>query len=163
MAAATSSAFQDFPCCLIFRFCTSWRWRDYAWRPPKQDSGLHLDRLPVSPIRLESPLVQSVSDRPCLIGECAKKMNVLYLAFLVNDDSDRNRVKPMFGKNKVNPCDHVFVANVVLDANGDSAPPPPPLGLASSGNLILFMSRIKRSNSLLSRLVNTICTVWQRI
>jgi len=122
MAAATRPAFQDFPCCLISRFCTGWPWRDYARRPPKHDSGLHLDRLPVPPIRLEFPLVQSVSDHPCLIGECAKKMNVLYLAFLVDDDSDRNRVKPMFGKNRVNPCDHVFIANVVLDANRDSAP-----------------------------------------
>ena len=61
--------------------------------PPKQDSGFHLDRLPVPPIRLELPFAQSISDHLRLIGECAEKMNVLDLACSVDDDSDRNRVK----------------------------------------------------------------------
>lgn len=89
---------------------------------PEQDSGLHFHQLPSPPILLELPLAQSIGDDLRLIGECAEKVNVLYLAFSVGDNSDRNRVKPMLGKGRVNPSNQVFIPGVILDANRGSAP-----------------------------------------
>jgi hypothetical protein len=63
--------------------------------PPKQDSGLHFNRLTVLLIRFELPLAQGITYRPSLIAESTEKVNVLHLAFFINDDSDRSRIKSM--------------------------------------------------------------------
>lgn len=94
---------------------------------PEQDSGLHFHQLPSPLILLELPLAQSIGDDLRLIGECAEKVSVLYLAFSVDDNSDRDRVKglrvkPMLGKGRVNPSNQVFIPGVIPDANRGSAP-----------------------------------------
>ena len=115
-------------------------------------------------VRLEFPLTQSIGDGFRLIGKCAEKVNVFYLAFFIDDDADRNRVEPVLGKDRIDPRDHVFVACIIFDANRDIARRPcPPSDSASAGNFILFRSRIRFSSSFVSRLVSTISTAWQRI
>ena len=49
--------------------------------PPKQDSGLHFNRLAVLLIRFEFPLAQGITDRLSLIVKSTEKVNVLHLAF----------------------------------------------------------------------------------
>jgi hypothetical protein len=62
----------------------------------EQHSGFDFDRLPVPPVGLKLPLDESVCDGLRLIGECTEEVNVLYVAFLVNDDPNRNGIKTMF-------------------------------------------------------------------
>src|SRR5258707_3556768 len=97
------------------------------WRAPKHDAGFHLNRLPVPQIRLELPLSQGIGNDFCLIGKRAEKVNVLDLASLVDNDSDRNCVEPVLGEDRINPRNHVLVAGVVLDTHREPFPRPSPL------------------------------------
>ena len=84
---------------------------------PKQDSGFHLDWLPILHVLFELPLAQGIRDGLGLIDECTEKVNVFYFAVLVDDDSDRNRIVPMLGKNRADPRDYALVIRIILDAN----------------------------------------------
>ena len=53
-------------------------------------------------IRFEPPLLQCVSNDFFLIGKCAEKMNMFYLAFCIDNDSHRNGIESMLGEDWVN-------------------------------------------------------------
>src|SRR5208282_2103847 len=81
-------------------------------RASKHDAGFHLNWLPVLQVPPELPLPQGIGNGLCLIGKCAEKVNVFYLALSVDDDPHRNWINPMLGKYRLNPRDHVFIARV---------------------------------------------------
>src|SRR5258708_4967638 len=95
------------------------------WRASKHKAGLHLSRLPVSQIWPELPLLQGIGNDFCLIGKRAEKVNVLDLAPLIDNDSDRHCVEPVLSEDRINPGNHVLVARVVLDAHGSTLPTRP--------------------------------------
>ena len=49
-------------------------------RASKHDAGFHLNWLPVLQVPPELPLPQGIGNGLCLIGKCAEKVNVFYLA-----------------------------------------------------------------------------------
>jgi len=97
-------------------------------RAPEQDPGFHFHRLAILGVWFELPLLERSRDHGCLIGKCAEKVNVLYLAVLSDDDPDRNRSKAMLGQNRIDARDQVLVGGVILDAYGQS-----PAALSSRG------------------------------
>src|SRR6266576_1114660 len=46
-------------------------------------------------------------------------MNVLYLAFFIDDDPHWNRIESAFGNDWINSLQHVFALGVVLDTHRD--------------------------------------------
>ena len=73
----------------------------------------------------------------CLIGKCAEKVNVFYLAFFIDDDSNRNRIEPVLGENRINPRNHVLVPRIILNAHWDIAATRPRRGVGFRGQLHL--------------------------
>src|SRR5712671_3421615 len=92
------------------------------WRASKHEAGLHFSRLSVSQIWPELPLLQGIGNDFCLIGKRAEKVNMLDLAPLIDNDSDRNCVESVLSEDRINPGNHVLVVRVVLDAHGEIFP-----------------------------------------
>src|SRR2546430_9949437 len=84
-------------------------------RTSKHDSSFHFNRMPATQVRLEPPLLQGIGNTFYLIGERAEKVDVLYLAVAVNDDSHRNRIEFVVGADGINTRRQVFVRRIVLD------------------------------------------------
>src|SRR5260221_7116828 len=91
----------------------------WMWRTPKQDACFHLHQLPVPQVWPELPLFQSVGDNFCLVGKGTEKMDVLYLAFLIDDDPNRNGVEITLGKDRLNSLNQIFSIGITFDANRD--------------------------------------------
>lgn len=85
-------------------------------RAPQHNPGSHFSWFPVLYIRPEFPLSERVADGFGLIEECAEKVNVLYLALLVDDGNNGDRIKLVFHKGQ-QPCGHICVRGVTFEAD----------------------------------------------
>src|SRR5437899_2254635 len=113
-------------------------------RMSKHDAGFHFQRLSVAQVPPEPPLGQRIRNGFCLIGKCAEKMNVLHLAFFIDNDADWNRVESPFSEQRINSFRNIFTVCVVLYANRNitAAPPRNGAGLLRQAHLVHFLDEI---------------------
>src|SRR6266568_5126246 len=73
-------------------------------------------------------------------------MNVLYLAFFIDDDPDGNRIESALGKDRINSLQYIFGACVAPDAYRDIIPARPGGGIRLSRqvHLVHFLDEILR-------------------
>src|SRR5947209_7409724 len=90
-------------------------------RLSKKNSGLHLGWFAISQVQLEGPLHQGISNDLNLVRKSADEMDVLYPAFFADDDSDRNRVKPIVFQKGLNFRGNAVSAGIIPDAYRGSA------------------------------------------
>jgi len=78
----------------------------------EHDAGFHLDRQSIAQVRPKPPLRQSICNGFGLVGKSTEKMNVLNLAFFINDDPHGNGVESALRENRIFSLDDVLVACV---------------------------------------------------
>ena len=62
---------------------------------------------------------------------------MFYSAFFIDDDSDRNGIEPVLGKDRIDPRNQIFVSRIILNAHWDIAPARPRFGASFRGQLHL--------------------------
>ena len=67
---------------------------------------------------------------------------MLYLVVSLDDDSDRKRIEPMVGKDRLEARDYIFITRVILEANGNGAATGSSCRTGLAGNFNLFTSRM---------------------
>ena len=107
-------------------------------RPSKNDPGFHFNWPSVSRMRLEFPLLEHIRDGFRLIGKCAQEVDMFYFAFLVDNDSHRNRIESMLGENRIHSRNQITTVGIILNADWYIAAAGSSRGIGFRGQLHLI-------------------------